>query len=98
MRGTTKTHTFTLPFDTKVVQKARVIYSQNNSIIFKKEEDAVIDGNTIVVKLSQEDTFKFIANEPVEIQLRLLFVDGEVKNSDILKTTVGKCLDNEVLL
>ena len=98
-RGTTKTHFFKLPFTSKAIKKARVVYTQNNNIVLKKEvEQEQLEDNTVVVKLSQEDTFKLIANTPVEIQLRLLFVNGDVKNSDIIRTSVSKCLDNEVLV
>jgi hypothetical protein len=97
-RGTTKTHTFTLPFDAKTIKKTRVVYSQNGDIVIKKtENDVQIDGNVVTVKLSQEDTFTFSSKLPVEIQLRVLFTNGDAKNSDIIKTSVARCLDNEVI-
>ena len=97
-RGTTKTHTFKLPFEAKLIKKTRVVYSQNGDVIIKKtENDVQIDGNVVTVKLSQEDTFTFSSKSPVEIQLRVLFTNGDVKNSDIIKTSVARCLDDEVI-
>lgn len=97
-RGTTKTHSFKLPFDGKTIKKVRVVYAQNGNILFKKVVDgAEIVDNTIKVKLSQEDTFAFASTAPVEIQLRFLFVNDDAKNSDIIKTSVARCLDDEVL-
>ncbi len=97
-RGTTKTHTFELPFDAKAIKKTRVLYSQDGDIVIKKDGDEVqIDGNVVTVKLSQEDTFAFSSKVSIEIQLRVLFNNGDVKNSDIIKTSVARCLDNEVI-
>lgn len=97
-RGTTKKHTFELPFDGKTIKSLRVVYSQNGRVVFKKAGDDVqIDGNVVAVNLSQEDTFAFSSNSPVEIQLRVLFTNGDAKNSDIIKTSVARCLDNEVI-
>ena len=98
-RLTTKTHTFTVPYDTNLIEKIRVVYAQDGDIVFKKEkQDVTLDGNVVTVKLSQEDTFKFSHKIPVEIQLRVLFKSGDAKNSDIIKTSVKRCLDDEVLL
>ena len=97
-RGTTKTHTFTLPFDGKIIKSIRVVYKQNGDIVLKKDGDDVqIDGNVVTVKLSQEDTFAFSSKVSIEIQLRVLFTNDEVKNSDIIKTSLARCLDDEVI-
>jgi hypothetical protein len=97
-RGTTKTHTFELPFDSKKIQSLRVVYKQNGRIVFKKAGDDIqIKGNVVTVKLSQEDTFAFSSDSVVEIQLRVLLTNGDAKNSDIIKTSVAQCLDDEVI-
>jgi hypothetical protein len=36
-RGTTPTHTFTLPFDTAMLSKVRIIYSQGNSPVVTRD-------------------------------------------------------------
>ena len=100
-RGTTPTHTFTLPFDATMIAKARVLYSQNDAVILRKEgSDITIDGNTLVVRLSQEDTFKFTLGfqKYVEIQVRVLTPANESIVSDIIRVPVDRCLEEDVLV
>lgn len=98
MRGTTPTHTFTIPFDTSIIEKVKVIYSQNDNILLSKStDDCDISYQDIKTTLTQEDTFKFDCNLPVEIQIRILTKDGETMNSYIKRVGVARCLDDEVL-
>jgi hypothetical protein len=99
IQGTTPTHYFTLPFDTSLVKSARVIYSQNEKVILKKElSDCQCDANTISCKLTQEETFLFIHPRAVQIQLRVLTTGGDAINSNIETVSCDQCLDNEVLV
>ena len=85
-------------FDGKIIKRIRVVYKQDGDIVLKKAGDDVqIDGKVVTVKLSQEDTFAFSSNVSIEIQLRVLFTDNEVKNSYIIKTSLARCLDDEVI-
>lgn len=95
-RGTTPTHTFALPFDVDMIEKVRVLYSQNDELKLTKT-DAALDRNTVTVKLTQEDTFKLESGLVVDIQLRVLTVDGDALNSDIIRVPVERCLESEVL-
>lgn len=96
--GTTPKHTFTIPFDTKTIAKVRVLYSQNDVVkITKETPDCVLDGNTITVELSQEDTFTLDHSEAVEIQLRVVTAGNEVLASIPKKVGVTKCLDTVVI-
>lgn len=98
MIGTTPTHTFTLPIDTNILEKVRVIYSQNREVLIKKTEaDCKLRGNTVIVKLNQEDTFKISRDFLVEIQLRVKTKDGDVMKSIPERVMPGICLDSEVL-
>lgn len=98
MRGTTPTHTFTMPVEGAVLKNVRIIYAQNEKRILVKEgSDCKIEGNTVTVKLSQADTFLFDCKKPVEIQLRALTHGGDALNSEIMKESVERCLDNEVI-
>ena len=98
-RGTTPTHTFTVPIESSKIKEVRVIYSQNDkSILIKKTEDATVNDNEIKVKLTQEETFKFDCNAPVQIQIRVLTTSGDALLSNPITMTVGKCLDDEVLI
>ena len=98
IRGTTPTHTFDLPFDESVIDKIRIIYSQNEKSIFKKEtDDCEISGNTVKVLLSQEDTLKLKCHFPVEIFVRVVTTDGKALVSDPETDSVFDCGENEVL-
>lgn len=97
-RGTTPTHTFTLPFDTGLLKCVRVIYAQMNQVVLVKTgEDLTLEGNTVRTALSQEETLSFSCNKPVEIQVRILTLAGDAQNSDIIKVPVARCLENEVI-
>lgn len=56
----------------------------------------VLDGSTVSLTLSQEDTFKFNQAMTVSIQARIL-KNGIVMTSDITTVPVYRCLDSEVL-
>lgn len=95
--GTTPTHTFTLPAEiATVTAKARVVYSQCYRVVLTKEV-AALDGNDVVVNLTQEDTLKFHNRKPVDIQVRVLTKTGEALSSDIITQKVCDCLEKAVL-
>lgn len=98
IRGTTPLHVFTLPFSTDLIKNLRVIYSQNDEPILKKElDDCKLNGNTVEVKLSQVDTFTFNSDYPVEIQVRVLTKTGDALASLPQRVGLDRCLENEVL-
>lgn len=97
-QGTTPTHTFTLPFETDVVAKVRVLYAQNGKLkIVKTETDATKEGNTISVKLTQEETFRLHHSFPTEIQIRVLTLSKEAFVSDVFSVPTDQCFSYEVL-
>lgn len=99
IRGTTPTHIFRLPFNTSLIDEVRIIYAQSDEQILVKETvDCNLDGNTISVTLTQEDTFKFDCKKCVQIQVRVLTAGGEALASKIKHIDVEKCLDNEVIV
>lgn len=96
IRGSTPTHTFNCNLDADLIHKVRVLYAQNNVLVLKKEDaDCIKDGQTIIVKLTQEDTLKFKEGK-VEIQLRVLTPTGESIPSKIHTVNVSKLLEDEV--
>ena len=96
--GTTPTHTFELPEELSgVVAKVRVIYKQGDSVVLKKETDAV-QGNRISFKLTQKETLKFMPTAPVSLQVRALTTGGDSLASDIITVSVYQCLEDEVFL
>ncbi len=98
IRGTTPTHTFTLPFDVTLVKEIRILYAQDrNMLVTKETADCVMEGSAVSVTLTQEDTFKFDCEKHVQIQLRVLTTDGQVLSTPIKYVDVGTCLDNEVM-
>lgn len=97
-RGTTPTHTFTLPFDVDIIDKVRILYAQGGTLKLKKENaDTTMAGNTISVALTQEDTLLLQSGKTVDIQLRVLTNDGNALASDIIRVFVETLLENEVL-
>lgn len=97
-RGTTPTHIFTLPFDTNTLKEVHIIYAQGDiPVITKTISDCTLDGKTITVKLSQEETFKLDCKKYVQIQIRVLTNSGEVLNSEVNVVRVEKCLENAIL-
>lgn len=98
IRGSTPTHNFKLPIETDTLDKIRIIYAQDDNILFVKEkDDCTCDGSTISVKLTQEETFKFDCKKSVQIQIRVKTINGDVIPSKEKLVSVEKCLDNEVI-
>lgn len=97
-RGTTPTHTFVLPFNVESVQAVQIIYRQGGvNVLILDGNDCVLSGNTVSVRLSQEDTFAFADSEDIEIQLRVLTADGEAAASDIMRVRCDRILTEDVL-
>lgn len=102
-KGTTPTHRFKLPFTAETLEFT-VTYAQKNphtnekTIAAKKTNaDCIVNGDTIEVSLTQEDTLKFVENRAVEIQIKAKEQDGNVIASKIMISTVKEILDEEVL-
>lgn len=95
-RGSTPTHTFTLTLDADWIDKVRVLYSQNNELVFRKEGDKVtVDGQKVIVELTQEDTLRF-SEGIVEVQLRVNTTGGKSIPSQIYSIPVSRLLEDEV--
>ena len=96
IRGSTPTHTFNCKIAPDLIHKVRVLYSQNDVLALKKEdEDCIKDGQKVIVKLTQEDTLSFKEGK-VEIQLRILTPTGDSIPSNIHVVNVSKLLEDEV--
>lgn len=97
-KGGTPTHTFNLGIDTSLIKEVKITYSQDGKVILtKKSSDCQIEEGKVVTKLSQEDTFLFDGSKFVNIQLRVLTLEGDVLPSEIFTRSVAECLDDEVL-
>lgn len=98
IKGTTPTHIFTLPFDTGMIKTIQVAYAQGGVVMLTKgNADCTFDQNMVSVRLSQEDTFLFAENACVEVQVRVLTMEGEALASGIMRIRCKDILTDEVL-
>lgn len=98
VRGTTPTHTFTLPMDCDELRTIQVVYAQGEAVMIRKEdEDLTREGRCVSCTLTQADTLSLEEEQRCEIQVRALTADGVALAGRIIREDVGRCLDNEVL-
>ena len=98
VRGSAPTHTFTLPEDVGVIKRIIIVYAQDDvEILRKTEEDCEISGNTVSLKLDQEETLLFDFKKNMQIQMKAVTEEGTPLISNIMKRDVRKCLIDEVL-
>lgn len=96
-RGTTPTHIYTLPFDTSICEQIRVIYAyHDDQKLIKDTPDLLLDGASVKLTLTQEETLQFDNHELVEIQIRVKMIDGTVLASDIITERAERLLEDEV--
>lgn len=115
-RGTTPTIQFDIPFESSEISSAWITFSQGNTTppaeVFTKtlEDEGVeivdtvfdggVNGSTIEIVLSQEDTLKFAKTgaPKVQAQIRILFTDGTADASNIVGFPVGLILKEGVIM
>lgn len=98
-QGTTPLHTFTLPFEVDTVATLSIVYNQGGRQVLRRTgEGCELEGNTIKTRLTQEESFSFSSDQPVEIQVRVLTTGGDALTSNIMRIPVAVCLDDEVLV
>lgn len=107
IRGTTPTHTITLPFEPPVGSEYRIVYAQGED--YKEQtlfelttERCTINGNVISAKLKREETLLFdctlhyfsgkYSTLPVKIQIGVQTPGEDILWSNIFTTTVDRCL------
>lgn len=96
--GTTPTHNFVIPFDVSLISNLRISYAQNdNEVFYKTKKDCSLSENTISVTLSQEETFLFEYGQQIQVQLRIIVLDGNVTSSDPITLFPEKSFNKEVL-
>lgn len=97
-QGTTPKHTFRLPFSVPEGSVVRIIYKQDNSVVFvKTAKDCAIEGDSVSVRLTQEETFQLDEKYKVRIQLRILTPNQEALESEVIVRTIEECLEREVM-
>ena len=105
--GTTPTHTFTLPFTPPAGTNYRIVYAQGKEgleeiVLELTTERCTVEGNSLFVTLTKEETLAFnstlvwhkgrLMPLPVTIQVGVRTEGGDVMWSDIIETTVERCL------
>lgn len=102
-RATTPTHTFTLPIATNTCKEIQVTYKQGKVSLVKHYQDETLpegmtlDGNDVIIVLTQDETLKFNSKEKVAVQVRVLTNDDLAFASQKFKLTVNDVLNEEVL-
>lgn len=97
IRGTTPTHTFTLPFDTGELDSVYITYAQaGKTKIEKSIEDCMRDGNRLSVQLTQEETLSLTSGYMTDIQIAAR-VGGTVMRSQIIQVQTHKILKEEAI-
>ena len=96
--GTTPTHIFVLPVKTDQIKDVLIVYSQNDTEVFKKvTKDCSFDEEIVSVTLSQEDTLMLDHNSNVQIQIRVVSKGGVAYASRIFVVTAQQCLSEGVI-
>lgn len=97
-RGTTPTLKFTLPFEASTLAEAYISIEQNQRVILEKSiEDCTLSGNTISVKLTQEETLKLLVQDQTKVQLRVRLSDGSALASQIFVIPTERILKDGVI-
>lgn len=96
--GTTPKHVFNLPFVIPEGSAIRIIYKQKEDVLFvKKTADCNVNKNTIITRLTQEETFLLDNDCKVLIQVRILTPEEDVLASRPIGKSVGACLEKEIM-
>ena len=105
-RGTTPTHTFTLPDDLKTatISALYITYAQHGTTALEKTlSDVTINDGVIICTLTQADTLKFevldqhCKYDTVDVQVRMKTSDGAAMASDIMPVPIRDILkDGEI--
>lgn len=96
-KGTTPSLTFKLPFEVSNLKNAKVTLCQDGVCVEKYLCDCQTTDDTLTVRLTQNDTFQFMCNSTIDVQLRVVTVNGEALASDVFHLFVDECLDEEVI-
>lgn len=95
-RGSTPTHSFSIPFDTNAIDGVIIIYAQNGAEVFRKTTaDCTITNHDISVTLSQNDSLRLKADAPVKVQL-VVYSGGKAFTSNKIEMVVDDILSEDV--
>lgn len=101
IRGTTPTHYFKIKdnaIDTSALIKINILYGQDDKLLFKKKTaDCKLENNTIITKLTREESLKFDHRKAAQIQVIAETTNGDIIETIIMTVGVDKVLDDGVL-
>lgn len=97
-RGTTPKLVFKVNFNTALVEKIYITFSQKDRKPVDKElSDCELEEGKVIVKLTQKDTLSFVSKFPVKIQIRVKLTDGTATATKTIEKTVVDILkDGEI--
>lgn len=103
IRATTPTHRFTVPFDPSEMKELLLSYAQHGRVVLERRKGELSfsteEGEYLLShRLTQAETSRFRAEEPVLIQLRVLSQAGDALASDPVTIRVEDVLNDEVLV
>ena len=100
-RGTTPTHIFNMDLDLTAAEVIYITYKQGcgcQGFLFELTDDRITrDINKLTVTLTQGETLAFAEAQPVYIQIRARFGDGEAVASNIIKVDAREILKDGVI-
>lgn len=95
---TTPKHTFNFGFSASLIADARIVYKQNGEVVLEKSlADCEKSGNSLILKLTQNETGLFRNNMKVAVQVHLKTSEGEVLATKPKRIDVDEILKPEVL-
>ena len=96
--GTTPMFTFNLPLHSNSFKEFEITFKQCNEIFLQKySEDCLIEDYAVHLSLTEEETFGFLPNKDLLIELRALTNEDKVVSSGIYRVSASECLSNAVL-
>ena len=101
IKGTTPTLHYNLPIETSIIKSAEIVVEYvdaNKKVqIIKVLDDCTLGDNHIEAVLTQEETLQLPAPSTVEVQLRILTIDGTALATIPEKVTVKRLLKEDVI-
>ena len=108
-RGTTPTHTFTLPFELPEGSEVCFVYAQNEVVLVERTtETCTIKGNTVTLRLTDKETLLFDQEphyidgkyEPymIEVQIGIKTPSGDKLVSDIMQDTPDRIIRKDGII
>ena len=96
-RGTTPTHIFNTDLDLSAAEVIYITYQQDCKNFELTGDRITRDINKVIVTLTQGETLAFAEDQPVYVQIRARFGDGEAVASNLIKTDAREILKDGVI-